>query len=581
MVQSPSSSATQKPQQAAPPPDPKPAEAKPADPKPVDQKPAEQKPADQQAQAPAQQPAPKDGFEAQAKAPEATQRDQGDTFDQKSGGGLGDTLLNAAKTVAAPVVNALKPVVDAVAPVVAPVVNAVAPAAAAIGGAIGGAIGQFAGHMEDLWGNKAVISKLADIGQPGVLQDAVNPPPADKPTEGMTADQQKAYDALPPDQKTRYDELHAQASDTWRYRTVGPQATIATPSSSVDNLRKLLTSGKFGEYTQVEDALKKDPTQASRVSDMRDLLYTGKLTDGQVNRDFQGTLDSMAQLAKGGTTDTGVDRTQLLGQIARDLSHPEQIRQGTGNKDCGGTTAAFVMALTQPAEYSRMMQGLGEKGQVELTPEWAKWFGAKSNVMKVNGQFDPNDKSRSVTQQLFAKTFDQEAVNNQQPVTAPGQAQQAATQGVTGDQLKSGLNDKGILGGGWDAVYMPPADEPGKPPAATEQQRADAAKAAEAMIDGAKPRQPVMVNVNNHWMAVLGKDREGNIWVKDPQTGAVSQKTMKDLTTGLNAVVYQPGNQKNQPPDFMHNAAWAEPGGGGPNGGGLGGGGGSGGTSGR
>jgi len=573
------SSPTQKPQQTTPPPAPKPVDQKPVDQKPVDQKP--------QAQAPAQQPAPADGFDAQAKAPQTTQRNQGDAFDQKSGGGLGDTLLDAAKAVAAPVADALKPVADAVAPVVKPVVDAVAPVVApvadaigSIGAKVGGAIGGFVGHMDDLWSDKSTIAKLADIGQPGVLQDALNPPPADKPTEGMTDEQKKAYDALPPDQKTRYDELHAQASDTWRYRTVGPQATIATPSSSVDNLRKLLTSGKLDEYLQVEDALKKDPSQAGRVSDMRDLLFTGKLTDGSVNRDFQGTLDSMAQLAKGGTTDVGVDRTQLLGQIAHDLNHPEQIRQGSGNKDCGGTTAAFVMALTQPAEYARMMQGLGEKGQVELTPEWAKWFGAKSNTMKVNGQFDPNDKSRSVTQQLFAKTFDQEAVNNQQPVTAPGQAQQAATQGVTGDQLKSGLNDKGILGGGWDAVYMPPADEPGKPPAATEEQRAQAQKAAEEMIDNAKPRAPVMVNVNNHWMAVLGKDREGNIWVKDPQTGQVSKKTMDDLTNGLNAVVYQPGHVQNQPPDFMHNAAWGQPGGGGSGSGGFGGGGGSGGSNG-
>jgi hypothetical protein len=568
----PSPAAAPKPQPTSPPP--QPAEAKPAEQKPAGQ-PQAQTPAQAPAQAPAPQApeAPKDGFDAQAKAPQQPQRDQGDTFDQKSGGGgFGDTLLNAAKSVAAPVVNAIKPVADAVAPVVAPIANA----AQAVGSAVGNAIGGFAGHMDDLWNNQDTISKLADIGQPGVLKDAVNPPPKDQPTAGMTADQQKAYDALPPDQKSRYDELHAQAADTWRYRTVGPQATTATPSSSVDNLRNLLTSGKFGEYTQVEDALKNDPAQAGKVGDMRDLLYTGKLTDGQVNRDGQGTLDAMSQLAKGGTTQVGVDRNQLLGQIAHDLNHPEQIKQGTGNKDCGGTSAAFVMALTQPAEYARMMQGLGEKGQVELTPEWAKWFGAKSNVMKVNGQYDPKDTSRSVTQQLFAKTFDQEAVNGQQPVTAPGQAAQAATQGVTGDQLKSGLNDKGILGGGWDAVYLPPANEPGKPPAATDDQRAQAQKTAEDMINGAKPREPVMVNVDHHWMAVLGKDREGNIWVKDPQTGEVSKKSMQQLTDKLNAVVYQPSHVQNPPPDFMHNTAWAEPGGGGPGSGGYGSGGGAG-----
>src|SRR5262245_56338350 len=159
-----------------PPPAPK------ADTKPVDQKPAGQAPAQQtQAQAPAA-PAQNDTFDAQAKQPQATQRNQGDTFDQKSGGGggLGDMLLGAAKSVVEPVANAVapvvKPIADAVAPVVAPVANAVGSVMGPIGEAVGGAIGGFMGRVEDIWGKQDVIAKLADIGQPGVLQDAVNPP---------------------------------------------------------------------------------------------------------------------------------------------------------------------------------------------------------------------------------------------------------------------------------------------------------------------------------------------------------------------------------------------------------------------
>src|SRR5262249_20120205 len=156
------------------------------------------------------------------------------------------------------------------------------------------------------------------------------------------------------------------------------------------NLRGMLTSGKLGDYLKVEDALK-DPSQSQQLGDVRDLLYSGKLAPDKVNRDGGTTLDALSQLSQGGKTPVGVDRTQLLGQIAHDINHPEEINQGANNKDCGGSSAAFVMALTQPAEYARMVQGLGEKGQVELTPEWAKLFGAKSNQMKLNGTFDPND----------------------------------------------------------------------------------------------------------------------------------------------------------------------------------------------
>jgi hypothetical protein len=58
---------------------------------------------------------------------------------------------------------------------------------------------------------------------------------------------------------------------------------------------------------------------------------------------------------------------------------------------------------------------------------------------------------------------------------------------------------------------------------------------------------------------------------------------MEDLTNGLNSVVYQAKNaEQNPPPDFMHNTAWGQPGGGGSSGGGFGSsGGGSGGRGGQ
>jgi hypothetical protein len=337
----------------------------------------------------------------------------------------------------------------------------------------------------------------------------------------------------------------------------------------------MLTSGKLGDYLKVEDALQ---GQDTHLQDARELLFQGKLSTSQVNRDGGSTLDSMVGLAQGGTTDMGVDRSQLLQQLAHDINHPEQIVQGQGNADCGGSTAAFVMSLTQPSEYARMIGDLGEKGQVELTPQWAKLFGADSNTMKMGTAFDQAD-PRSVTQQLFAKTFDQEAVNDQKPITAPQQAA-AAAQGITGQQLKDGLNDKTVLGGGWDAAFLPPANDPSAPSQVTDAQRAETAQVAMDLIDAAAPQKPVMANVDNHWVTVLGHDWAGNYWVKDPQAGTVSRVTKDELTTGLNSVVYQTRNYGGEVPDYMHNADWALPGGGGPSSGGLGSGGGSGGSNG-
>ncbi|HZN91536.1 MAG TPA: hypothetical protein VFB81_02490, partial [Myxococcales bacterium] len=116
-------------------------------------------------------------------------------------------------------------------------------------------------------------------------------------------------------------------------------------------------------------------------------------------------------------------------------------------------------------------------------------------------------------------------------------------------------------------------------PSVTDAQRAEATRVAEQMIDDASPRKPVMVNVDNHWRTVLGHDKDGNYWVKDPMSGAVNQVRREDLTTGLNSVVYQTRHHHGEVPEHMHNAEWAKPGGGGPLSGGTSSGGGSGGAN--
>ena len=517
---------TQKPA-AAPPPKPAETQSKPTS---TATQPAQTQPKADAAGATGYQAAGvQDGFEAQRAT---TQRPQGDTFEQASGGGA-----------AAPVAGA--------------------------GQAVGSAVASGIDNLASLK-SKDTIAKLADIGQPAVEANPSDRPDPQDPTAGMTEEERAAYDALPPEQRQRYDELHEQAAETWKFRTVGPDATIVTPSTAVDHLQDLLTSGDFDDYLAVEQALQ-GPENATALRDVQELLFQGKLNGSPRSSTGTTVLDAMVGLAQGGETSQGVDRTQLLGQLAHDINHPEQIEQGRNNNDCGGSTAAFLMALTEPAEYARMIQGLGENGRVEMTPAWARLFGASSNVMQLNEPFDPKDQ-RSITQQLFAKTFDTEAVSGNQPVTAAEQAQaeQAAAEGITGEQLEGGLNDKGVLGGGWDSVYLPPPADPNNPnDKVSDAQRAETARIAGEMIDGATPEKPVMVNVNNHWLTVLGQDSQGNYWVHDPLTGEIQRKSRDELTEGLSAVVYQTRNHEGEVPDYMHNPAWAEPGGGGPTSGGT------------
>src|SRR4051812_4652696 len=95
------------------------------------------------------------------------------------------------------------------------------------------------GHLDALK-EKGALDKLGVIGQPAVVPDELNAPVSDPPMQGMTQAQQTAYRALPPDQRQRYDDLHAEASDTWKSRTVGPEAYTITPDSAVSQLRGVL-----------------------------------------------------------------------------------------------------------------------------------------------------------------------------------------------------------------------------------------------------------------------------------------------------------------------------------------------------
>ena len=525
-------SAAQKPQSPPPPPSPS-----------ASQKPAEQPAASGQAQqgtGAAQQPAQtqaktgyatQDGFETQAQQ-SAARGPQGDTFESALARPSGGGVVSGEKAGAtdAKLATALK--------------------------------------------DRGVVDALMKQARPEKIADPAKAPDPNDPTKGMTEEQRAAYDALPPEQRAAYDELHSQAATNTQTRTIESTEMIATPDSSVDALRDLLTSGRLGEYLDVEKAMGSDQAR----TDLRQLLFQGLLPGGTNLKDGRDTLSHLSELADPSTKLLdGIDRQQLLGSLVHDLNHPEEMTQGIDNTDCAATAVAFMTALNRPAEYARIISGLAQNGEVDITPWYSKFLGlfgggGETDVLKLDGQFDGSD-GRSPTGQLFGRAFSAEASSGdglvERILTRMG-----LDRGIDGTELKDTLNE---FGGGWNAVFAPDEKDP-----AYAQKSEEAKGVMRQMLENASPQRPVFVNVDNHWVAVTGYDpATGALTVYDPF--ARSQKDREDslrtenidtfMQQDVNSVVYQNGAvpEGAEVPSWMHDDAGAEDGGGGTNGGDYGG----------
>jgi len=440
------------------------------------------------------------------------------------------------------------------------------------------------------------------------------PPPLDpqQPTLGMSTEQQAAYEALTPKDRARYDQLHAEATANHQD---GPYGTpVATPRSSVNNLRKMLTSGELGNYLQVEDSLAGAGDQAK--TDLHQSLFQGILGNRGNRGGNDTTLSYLTQLTDPKTTLLpGVDRQQLVTSLLHDINHPEEIQQGEGTMNCGASNAAFFVATNNPTEYVRELTSLATKGEVNLDPlvhSFKNLFAGKDDgsTMKFNGTVDPNSKT-SPTSQLYDAAFTASAKqttdSTKQPtLTRPGtdSTKQPATtkpgpdgarptllgsklkrlvenrgRGIDGTQMANEMSQMGFK---WDAAFMPPANDP----SVTPEQRDAARKTGESLLQNASQQTPVFANVSGHWVAVTSYNpATGDIQYFDPnqhkhhEPPTILSMKADDLFKGVSDFVYLHDAAANvQVPDSMHNTAWSRNGGGGSSTTGLGSGGGSGGS---
>ncbi len=352
------------------------------------------------------------------------------------------------------------------------------------------------------------------------------PPDPSDPTRGMTRDEEAAYERLPSSERAEFDALHRVAA--------GGAKPLANqiPNLSVQNLRDLAKAGEFGDYLAVSGALGSAPQQER----LRDMVFGGQTKDlDERFGSYASLLSELRPLAKGGTSPQGVDRIHLLKQIVNDVARPDKMVQGKDNLDCAGTAAAYVFARENPAAYAKSVIELAEKGSIDLADgrQLGLVTGGDKAARLTLEHFDNSDK-RSVTQQIFAKTF----------VESAG-AERKSLSDVMSSQLEGGLNAKqleqelGLLKGKpYSSLYVAQGNE------GTAIDRMEThAEARKVLDEHAKAGKLSMANLDGtHWVVVTGTDKAGAGDRVNFVDGSGKQQSMdaQDFLSRVDSMVFDP-----------------------------------------
>jgi len=112
----------------------------------------------------------------------------------------------------------------------------------------------------------------------------------------------------------------------------------------------------------------------SRVSDENLEKFDKLLTDGTLSkRDSQGVtvLENLNKIASTERNENlgknNISAEQILNQTIVDLANPLSISQGSGKGTCGACTMQYMLLRNDPAEFTKMVEGLtGKEGSVTL-----------------------------------------------------------------------------------------------------------------------------------------------------------------------------------------------------------------------
>jgi hypothetical protein len=284
--------------------------------------------------------------------------------------------------------------------------------------------------------------------------------------------QRMAYASLAPDQRARYDNLMGAAQgDLHRGKAVRQVQSLLGPT------------GDFKHYDLVDKAL---AGRGEAPAALQQLLFSGKLTQGKTPFQ-QNALEHLGVLAATPRTAIGLDSHQLLADTVLDLAHPERIKQGVNNHDCGGTAAAVILSKTKPAEYARIVTDLGTKGATQVG-------GQLWTLQPVPDRTPGGD--RSLSQRLFAATFVQQTNDPTLPVTTDEQVK-GLLNGEYGKEMADGL--RALTGRNYRSAAVPSAQESNIPV-----HNAAVNEALTALAQHLKAGAPIALNVDNHWVVATG-----------------------------------------------------------------------------
>lgn len=153
----------------------------------------------------------------------------------------------------------------------------------------------------------------------------------------------------------RVDTVDDTSTGSARYRAAKTQVTANAAIEKVS--LATLSPQERAQYAHIKAACARDPVAQLAL---QKLLLDGTLGG---SKSLEATL---SQLATSTPLAKGIDRRTLVGNLVQELAAPSSIDQGlTGT--CAPTTVATQLAMTDPAEYARLIAGLASKrGRVEL-----------------------------------------------------------------------------------------------------------------------------------------------------------------------------------------------------------------------
>lgn len=126
-----------------------------------------------------------------------------------------------------------------------------------------------------------------------------------------------------------------------------------------------LSAKQRAEYETVKKVCEKANDPVAQLS-LQKLLLEGSLPGEKDLKGSGNVLDNLSKLATSTTLAKGIDRAQLLTDVVQELATPSAISQG-GIGSCAPTTIAVQLAMTKPAEYVRLINGIADqKARVEM-----------------------------------------------------------------------------------------------------------------------------------------------------------------------------------------------------------------------